>query len=30
MQLAPVTDDGHSLLEEVVLALRTAFEGSQT
>lgn len=30
MQLAPVIDDGHSLLEEVVMALRTAFEGSQT
>ena len=30
MQLAPVTDDGHSLLEEVVLALKTAFEGLQT
>jgi acetyl esterase len=29
MQLAPVIDDGHSLLEEVVVALRTAFEGSQ-
>ncbi|MBT6586484.1 MAG: alpha/beta hydrolase fold domain-containing protein, partial [Gammaproteobacteria bacterium] len=30
MQLAPVTVDGHSLLEEVVLALRAAFKGSQT
>ena len=27
MQLAPITDDGHSLLEEVVLALRMAFKG---
>jgi acetyl esterase len=30
MQLAPVTDDGQSSRDETVLALKTAFGGSQT